>query len=88
MSPEKRGLFLDKKQQLQPHVEQLIGSKLGKEYFRAVYCHPAYLIDMQSIACKMLGWMNQKLEPTFLREISTTSDMQMILLSWQKLKRN
>ena len=80
MSPEKLGLFLDKKQQLELHVEQLIGSKLGKEYFRAVYCHPAYLTNMQSIAGKLLGWMNQELEPIFLGEISTTSDMHMILL--------
>ena len=41
---------------------QQIGSKLGKEYVKSVYCHPAYLIYMQSIACEMLGWMKHKLE--------------------------
>ena len=46
-----------KKQQLEPDVEQQTGSKLGKEYVNAVYCHPAYLIYMQSTACEMLGWM-------------------------------
>ena len=56
-------------------------SKLGKEYVKAVYCHPAYLITyMQSISSKMLGWMNHKLELRLLGEISTTLDMQMISL--------
>ena len=56
------------------------GSKLGKEYVKAVYCHPAYLTYMQSTFCLMLGWMNHKLESRLLREILTTSDMQMIPL--------
>ena len=43
-------------------MEQLTGSKLGKEYVKAVYCHPAYFTFMQSTSCKMLGWMNHKLE--------------------------
>ena len=51
-----------KKQQLQPDMEQQTGSKLGKEYVMAVYCHPAYLTYIQSTSCKMLGWMNHKLE--------------------------
>ena len=54
--------------------------KLGKEYDKAVYCHPAYLTSMQSTSCKMLGWMNHKLESRLLGKISTTSDMQMIPL--------
>ena len=54
--------------------------KLGKEYDKAVYCHPAYLTSMQSTSCKMLGWMNHKLESEFPGEISTTLDMQMIPL--------
>ena len=54
------------------------GSKLGKEYIKAVYYHLAYLIYMQSKSCKMLGWMNHKLESRLLGEISTNSDMQMI----------
>ena len=51
-----------KKQQLEPDMEQQTGSKLGKEYIKAVYCHPAYLIYTQSISCKMQDWMKQKLE--------------------------
>jgi len=43
-----------KKQQLEPDMEQLAGSKLGKEHIKAVYCHPAYLTSVQSISCKML----------------------------------
>ena len=107
-----------KKQQLELDMEQQTGSKLGKEYIKAVYCHPAYLTSMQSTSwgfphssvgkestcnaedpslipglgrsaeegigyspqCKMLGWMNNKLESRLLGEISTTSDMQMISL--------
>ena len=69
-----------KKQQLEPYMEQLTGSKLGKEYDKAVYCHSAHLTYMQSTSFKMLGWMNQKLESRLLGEISITSDMQMILL--------
>ena len=51
-----------KKQQLEVDMEQQTGSKLGKEYIRAVYCHLAYLTSMQSTSCEMLGWMNHKLE--------------------------
>ena len=58
-----------KKQQLKPDMEQWTGSKLGKEYIKAVYCHPAYLTYMQSTSCKMPGWMNHKLESRFLGEI-------------------
>ena len=60
---------------------KLTGSKLGKEYVKAVYCHPAYLTNMQSPTCKMLDWMNHKLESRLLGEIATTSDMQMISLT-------
>ena len=67
-----------KKQSLEPDMEQWTGSKLGKEYVKAVYCQPAYLTSMQSTPCEMPGWMNHKLESRLLREISTTSDMQMI----------
>ena len=66
----------DKKQQLEWNMEQWTGSKLGKEYTKAVYCHPAYL-NIQSTSCEMLGWMNHKLESRLPREISVTSDMQM-----------
>ena len=50
-----------KKQQVEPDMEQT-GSKLGKEYIKAVYCHPAYLTYMQSTSCEMPGWMKHKLE--------------------------
>jgi len=57
-------------------MEQQTGSKLRKEYIKAVYCHPAYLTFMQSISCKMPGWMKHKLESRLPGEISITSDMQ------------
>ena len=69
-----------KKQQLELDIEQLTGSKLGKQYIKAVCCHPAYLTSMQSTSCEILGWMNPKLESRLPGEISTTSDMQMIPL--------
>ena len=50
-----------KKQQLEPDMEEQTGSELGKEYVKAVYCHPAYLTYMQSTSCEMLDWMKQKL---------------------------
>ena len=61
-----------KKQQLELDMEQQIGSKLGKDYIKAVYCHPAYLTCMQSTSCKMPAWMNHKLESRLLGEISIT----------------
>ena len=64
-----------KKQQLEQDMEQWTGSKLGKEYIKAVYCHPAYLTYMQSKSHEMPGWMKHKLESRLLREISITSDM-------------
>ena len=69
-----------KKQQLELDVEQWTGSKLGKEYVKVEYCHPAYLTYIQSTLCEMLDWMEHKLESRLLREISTTSHMQMIQL--------
>ena len=77
-----------KKQQLELDMEQQTGSKLGKEYVKAIYCHPAYLTYMQSTSCEMLGWMKRKLQSRLLGEISITSDMQMTPLLWQKAKRN
>ena len=65
-----------KKQQLELDMEQWTGSKLGKEYIKAVYCHPAYLIYMQSTSCEMPGWMKHKLESRLLGEISITSYRQ------------
>jgi len=66
-----------KKQQLEPDMEQQTGSKLGKEYIKAVYCHPAYLTYMRSISCEMPGWMKLELWSRLPREISITSNMQM-----------
>ena len=77
-----------RKQQLELDMEQQTGSKLGKEYVKAVYCHPAYLIFMQHTLCKMLGCMKHKLESRLLGDISITSDMQVTLLLWQKEKNN
>ena len=58
-------------------MEQQTGSKFGKEYIKAVYCHPACLTYTQSTLCEMSGWMKHKLESRFPEEISITSDMQM-----------
>ena len=67
----------DKKQQLEPDMEQWTGFKLVKEYSKAAYCHPADLTYMQNTSCEMPGWMKHKLESRFLGEISITSDTQM-----------
>ena len=64
-----------KKQQLEPDIKQQTDSKLGKEGIKAVYCHPAYLIYMQSTSWEMLDWMKHKLESRWLEEISVTSDI-------------
>ena len=77
-----------KKQQLELDMEKQTGSKSGKEYVKAVYCHPAYLTYMQSTFWEMLGWMKHKLESRWPGEISVTSDMQMTPPLWQKVKRN
>ena len=77
-----------KKQQLELDMDQETGSKLGKEYIKAVHSHPAYLTYMQSISWEMLDWMKHRLELRLLEEISITSDMQMTSPLWQKVKRN
>ena len=77
-----------KNQQLELDMEKQTGSKLGKEYDKAVYCHPAYLSYMQSTSCEMPGWMNHKLESRRPGEISAASNMQMTPPLWQKVKRN
>ena len=77
-----------KKQELKLDMEQWTGSKMGKEYIKAVYCHPACLTSMQNTSCEMLDWMNHKLESKFLGEIATTPDMQMIPPLWEKGKIN
>ena len=77
-----------KKQQLEPAMAQQIGSKLGKEYIKAIYCHPAYLTYTQSTLCEMSGWMKHKLESRLLGKILITSDMQMTPPLWQKAERS
>ena len=76
------------KQQLELDMEQWTGSKLGKEYIKAVYCHPANLTSMQSASCEMPSWMKHKLKSRLLGEISITSDMQMTPPLWQNVKKN
>ena len=67
-------------------MEQWTGSKLGMEYDKAVYCHLAYLIYMQSTSCEIPGWMKHKLESRLPGEISITSDVQITPPLWQKAK--
>ena len=74
------------KQQLELDMEQQTDSKLGKEYIKAVYRHPAYLAYMQSTSCEIWGWMKHKLESGLLGEISVTSDMQMTPPLWHEHK--
>ena len=78
--------MLIKKQQLELDMEQQTGSKLGKQYVKAVYCHPAYLTYVQSTSQKAPGWIKHKLESRLLGEISITTDMQMTPPLWQKVK--
>ena len=61
-----------KKQQLELDMKQQIGSESGKEYIKAIYCHPAYLTYLQRTSCEMPGWMKHKLESTVPGEISIT----------------
>ena len=77
-----------KKQQLELDMEKWTGSKLGKEYIKVVYCHPAYLTSVQSTSWEMLGWMKHKLESRLWGEILIISDMQMTPPLWQKVKKN
>ena len=77
-----------KKQQLELYMEEKTGSKSGKEYDKAIYCHPGYLTYMQSTSCEIPGLMKHKLESRLSGEISITSVMQMTPPLWQKMKRN
>ena len=76
------------KQQLELDMEQQTGSKSGKEYVQAVYCHPDYLTYMHSTSWETLGWRKHKLESRLPGEISITTDMQMIPPLRQKAKKN
>ena len=77
-----------KKQQSELDMEQRTGSKLGKEYLKDVYGHPAYLTYMQSTSWEMPAWMKLKLESRLPGEISITSDKQIPPPLWQKVKKN
>ena len=77
-----------KKQQLELDMGERTGSKLGKEYIKAIYRHPAYLTYMLNTSREILGWMTHKLESRLPGEITITSDMQMTLPLWQKVKKN
>ena len=77
-----------RKQQLELDMEQQTGSKSGKEWVKAVYCHPAYLTSMQRTSWEMLDWMKHKLESRLPGEISITSGMQMTSHLWQKVNKN
>jgi len=83
-----RNQYVGQEAAVRINMEEQSGSKLGKEYVKAVYCHPACLTHVQSTSCEMPGWMNHKLESRLLEEISIISDMQMIPPLWQKVKRN
>ena len=61
-----------KKQQLELDGQQQTGSKWGKDYIKAAYCHPAYLTYMPSTSWETLGWRKHKLESRLLGEISIT----------------
>ena len=76
-----------RKQQLEPDMEQQTGSKLGKEYIKAVYCCLVYLNSVQNTSCEILSWINHKLESRLPGEILITSDTQMTPPLWQKAKK-
>ena len=76
-----------KKQQLESDMKQT-GSKSGKEFVKAVYCHSTYLTYMHSTSCEIPGWMKHKLESRLPGEISITSDTQITPPLWQKAEKN
>ena len=81
-----------RKQQLELDMEQQTGSKQGKEYVKAVYCHRAYLTYMQSTSWEMLDWMKHKLKSRLLGEINNlryaddTDDTTLMAESEEELK--
>ena len=83
-----RNLYAGQEAAVSMDMEQQTDSKLGKEYVKAVYCHPVYLTYMQSTSCRIPGWMKHKLESRLLEEISITSDLQMTPPLWQEVKKN
>ena len=83
-----RNLYAGKEVTVRTRHGTMAISKLGKDYVKAVDCHPAYLTCIQNTLCEMLGWMKYMLESRLLGEISITSDMQMTPPLWQKVKKN
>ena len=79
-----RNLYAGQEATARTRQEKQTGFKIRKEYVKALYCYAAYLTSMQSMSCKMPGWMKHKLESRLLGEISITSDMQMTPPLWQK----
>ena len=77
-----------RKQQLELDMEQQTDFKSGKEYIKAVYCHPAYLTYIQNTSREILGWMKNKLETRLLGEISITSDTQMTPLLGARVRNS
>ena len=71
--PHEKPVYRSRSNKLESDMEQWTGSKLGKEYIKAIYCHPAYLTSKQSASCEMPGWVKHKLEPRLQGEISITS---------------
>ena len=83
-----RNLYAGQEATVRTGLGTRTGSKSGKEYIEAVYCHLFNLTSMQSTLCKMPGWMKHKLESRLPGEISITSDMQMTPLLCQIVKKN
>ena len=82
-----RNLYAGQEATVRMDMEKQTGSKMEKEYVKAVYCHPAYLASMQSTSSETLDWKKHKRESRLPGEISITSDMQMTPPLWQKLKK-
>ena len=83
-----RNQYVGQEAAVRINMEEQSGSKLGKEYVKAVYCHPACLTHVQSTSCEMPGWMNHKLESRLLGKTSITLDRRMTPPLWQNAKRN
>ena len=83
-----RNLYAGQEATVRIGMEQQTGSKSGKVYVKAAYCHPAYLAYMQSTSFEMPDWMKHKLKSRLPGELSITSDMQMTPPLWQKVKKN
>ena len=75
-----------KKQQLEPAMKQLFGSKLGKEYAKAIYCHLDYLTYIQSTSCKMPAWINHKLARRNINNLRYADDTTLMAKSEKELK--